>query len=135
MVIFNLFLIFIVGLILLFVGYYIGRILRDFYWRGEILRERKDAVERSRSILKGQISEQLAPYLPNFSFAPSECKFIGKPIDFIAFKGINVGKIDEIVFVEVKSGKSRLSPIEKEVKLAIKEGRFRFEEYRISEDI
>ncbi|MBT3642673.1 hypothetical protein HN604_03685 [archaeon] len=123
---------FVVGILLVsvaVVAFFVGRILRDFYWRGEIVGERKDAVNRSRSVLKGQISEQLAPYLPNFSFASSECKFIGKPIDFIAFRGLDRGIVDEIVFVEVKSGNSKLSPIEKEVKSAVEEGRVRFEEY------
>ena len=127
---------FVVGILLIsvaIVAFFIGRVLRDFYWRSEIARERSDAVNRSRAVLKGQISEQLAPYLPNFNYNSSECKFIGKPIDFIAFRGMDTGIVDEVVFVEVKSGNSKLSSIEKEVKRAIDEGRVSFEEYHVDD--
>jgi len=127
---------FVVGILLVsvaIVAFFIGRVLRDFYWRGEIVKERSDAVNRSRAVLKGQISEQLAPYLPNFNYNSSECKFIGKPIDFIAFRGMDTGIVDEVVFVEVKSGNSKLSSIEKEVKRAIDEGRVSFEEYHVDD--
>ena len=74
---------------------------------------RKDAILRSRSVLGGHFSEQLAPYLPDFEYLPTECRFIGKPIDFIVFKGMDDKKIDEIIFVEVKSGNAKLSSQEK----------------------
>ncbi len=40
--------------------------------------ERLDAVERSRSVLKGKIGEQLAPLLPEFlsAYNPSEARFL-----------------------------------------------------------
>ncbi len=125
---------FVLGILLVsvaVVAFFVGRIVRDFYWRGRIAQERSDAVNRSRAVLKGQISEQLAPYLPNFSYNSSECKFIGKPIDFIAFRGMDSGSVDEVVFVEVKSGNSKLSSIEREVKRAVEDGRVSFEEYRV----
>jgi predicted Holliday junction resolvase-like endonuclease len=58
------------------------------------------------SVLKGKISEQLAPYLPGFpkDLKPSETRFLGSPVDFIVFKGMDEKNITEIVFVEVKSG-------------------------------
>jgi len=127
---------FVVGILLVSVAvisFFIGRIFRDFYWRGEIARERNDAVNRSRAVLKGQISEQLAPYLPNFNYNSGECTFIGKPIDFIAFRGMDRGSVDEVIFVEVKSGNSKLSSIEREVKRAVEEGRVSFEEYRVDD--
>ena len=34
-------------------------------------------------------AEQLATYLPNFPFSPTEAKFIGAPIDFLVFKGMD----------------------------------------------
>jgi predicted Holliday junction resolvase-like endonuclease len=33
-------------------------------------------------------AEQLAPYLPNFPFSPTEAKFIGAPINFLIFRGM-----------------------------------------------
>lgn len=91
---------------------------------------RKDAIMRSRAVLNGQINEQLAPFLPGFSWKPSEARFIGKPVDFVVFKGMDEKKIDEVVFVEVKTGKSKLSSQEKHLKEAIENGKVSWAEYR-----
>ena len=78
---------------------------------------RKDAVKRSKAVINGQVAEQIAPFLPDFPANPSDARFIGKPVDFIVFSGLSENeKIDEILFVEVKTGKSLLSEREKEVK-------------------
>ena len=50
--------------------------------------ERKAAIARSRQIIGGNFSEQLAPYLPDFPYDPTEARFIGKPVDFLVFSGI-----------------------------------------------
>lgn len=92
---------------------------------------RRDAIERSRAVLSGQLSEQLAPYLPDFPAHPAEARFIGKPVDFIAFAGLEKGEVEEIVFIEVKTGRSTLSPVEKSIREAIVRGRVRWVEYRI----
>ena len=56
-------------------------------------------------------------------------------MDFIVFKGVEKREIEEVVFVEVKSGNSKLSSIERSLKLAIDEGRVSFEEYRVNKKI
>ncbi len=61
-----------------------------------IERARKDAVERSRAVISGQISEQIAPWLPDFPVNPSEARFIGKPVDFVAFSGAEEGDVREV---------------------------------------
>lgn len=118
-----------------YIGYKIGVFRRDKHWEMQLPEHRKDAIERSRAVLGGQFSEQLAPFLPNFKYAPTECKFMGKPIDLIVFKGMDQKKIDEIVFVEVKSGKSKTSPVEKSLKEAIEKKKIRWEEYRIPDEL
>lgn len=129
-------LLFLIGLILAyFVGQKIATIRRDTYWLGEIPGHRKDAISKSRSVLSGMFSEQLAPFLPNFNFKPTECRFLGKPVDFIVFKGLDNKKIDEIIFVEVKSGKSKLSSVEKSLKEAIKNKKVSWKEYRVPEEV
>lgn len=90
---------------------------------------------KSRAILGGQFSEQLAPYLPNFEYLPTECKFLGKPIDFVVFKGMDNKKIEEIIFVEVKSGNSKLNTHEKNLKDTINKKKVKWVEYRIPEDL
>ena len=93
---------------------------------------RKDAVKRSRAVIGGQMAEQIAPFLPDFPCNPADVRFIGKPVDFIAFPGMAEGKnIEEIVLVEVKTGTSQLSEREKEIKFAAEKGNVRYVEYRI----
>ena len=100
-------------LIGLFVAYWLGQkagsFRRDKFWEAEIPLHRKDAILKSRAVLGGHFSEQLAPFLPNFKYLPTECRFMGKPIDLIVFKGMDNKEIEEIVFVEVKSGKSKIT--------------------------
>lgn len=93
-------------------------------------REREDAVRRSRSVIGGQTAEQLAPYFPDFPFDPGECRFIGKPVDFLVFRGASSGTVEEVVFVEVKSGASSLSKVERSLRDAVLAGKVRWAEYR-----
>ncbi len=92
-------------------------------------RIRKDSVNRSRFTLKGKISEQLAPLLPEFPFEPSDARFIGSPIDFVVFDGYTKAKDDQgdavrVVLVEVKRGKNtKLTRGETLVKRAVEAGR------------
>ncbi len=93
--------------------------------------ERDDAVKRSRAVVGGQVAEQMAPYLPDFPCDPGDARFVGKPVDFVCFSGASSGEIDEIIFVEVKTGVSALSKTEKSLREAIVAGRVRWVEYRI----
>ncbi len=92
---------------------------------------RSDAIKRSRSVLGGQLAEQVAPYLPGFPCNPADARFLGKPVDFVAFPGLTEdNKVQEVLLIEVKTGKSALSGREKEIKRAVAEGRVRYVEYR-----
>ena len=129
-------LIFLIGIIIAYIiGKRNGIFQRDKYWEEQMPNQRKEAIMQSRAVLGGQFSEQLAPFLPNFKYLPTECKFVGKPIDLIIFRGMDKKNINEIVFMEVKSGNSKLSPQEKNLKDAIENKRVRWEEYRIPEEI
>jgi predicted Holliday junction resolvase-like endonuclease len=131
----NSFLILIAILFLLYLGYKIGTLAKEHEWKEKVPGIRDDAVKKSRAVLTGNFSEQLAPYMPNFPFAPNECKFIGKPVDIIVFKGLDSKEPSEVVFVEVKSGNSQLSPTEKKLKDTIENKRVSWYEYRINSDL
>lgn len=92
---------------------------------------REDAVKRSRAVLTGQIGEQLAPYLPGFPCRPEDARFVGKPVDFVAFPGLSEGTPAELLLVEVKSGDARLSAAERAIRDAVLAGRVRWVEYRL----
>ncbi len=129
-------LVFLAGVAIAYViGFKSGSFKRDKYWEAELPMHRKEAIMKSRAVLGGQFSEQLAPYLPDFPFLPTECKFLGKPIDFLVFKGMDEKNITEVIFVEAKSGKSKLSPQEKDLKEAIEKKKVRWQEYRIPEEL
>ncbi len=129
-------LVILIGLFLAYwLGTKIGSIRRDKYWEGELPDYKKEAILKSRAVIGGQFSEQLAPYLPDFNFLPTECKFIGKPIDFLVFKGMDEKEINEVVFVEVKSGNSKLSSQERSLKEAIEKKNVKWIEYKIPEGL
>lgn len=125
--------------ILVVVAFWLGRRIgsaeKDREWRDLLPGHRKDAILKSRAVLGGHFSEQLAPFLPDFEFKPNECMFMGKPIDFIVFNGMDEKNISEVIFVEVKSGRAKISPQEKNLKEAIDKKKVRWVEYRIPEDL
>ena len=61
------------------------------------------------------VSPHIVPYLPGFDLDPKDIRFLGTPIDLIAFKGLNGSEEIEIVFIEVKTGRSVLSARERAV--------------------
>ena len=97
-----------------------------------IKKQRKEAIDKARHILKGQFSEHLSPFEKDFPAKSSECRFFGAPIDFICFEGIDEKNITKIKFIEIKSAKSRLSEVQKSLKKTIEEKNIEFIEYRIN---
>ncbi len=100
--------------------------------RGEMKKVREDALKRSRAVLGGLAGEQIAPFLPHFPCNPADVRFVGKPIDFIAFPGAASGDpIKEILLIEVKTGDAQLSARERQIRDAVESGRVRYVQYRI----
>ena len=94
----------------------------------EIEKTRKAAITQSRAVLGGKFVEQLAPYLPEFKYDPTEARFIGSPIDLIVFPGLATGDPKEIVIIEVKTGKfSNLTPEQRRIRQLIEDGMVRWE--------
>ncbi len=118
-------------IIAFFLGTKIGKLSASRYLTKEIKIAREDAVKRSRAVLNGQFSEQMAAFFPCFPADPTEIRFVGKPVDFIAFPGLSTGVVDEVLFVEVKTGGSTLSKVERSLRDAVAQKRVRYTEYRI----
>ncbi len=93
---------------------------------------RDDALRRSEAVLTGKIGEQLAPISLDFPFNPADARFLGSPVDFIVFDGysdVRDGRTDRlrsIVFVDVKTGGARLTPVERRVRACVEERRVRY---------
>ncbi|MBI9104034.1 MAG: hypothetical protein JEY99_16585 [Spirochaetales bacterium] len=128
----------ITGIFFLFIGRRMGleqgRKMENAEWETNKLEKIvAGRIKTSRAVLGGQFSEQIAPYLPDFPYNPSDCRFMGKPIDFIVFKGMDEKNIDEVIFVEVKSGKTRaLSSQERKLRDVIQAGKVRWVQYNVS---
>lgn len=114
-----------------FLGKKIGQLSASRYLTKEIKTAREDAVKRSRAVLNGQLSEQFAAFFPDFPANPTEIRFVGKPVDFVAFPGLSTGTVDEVLFVEVKTGNAALSKTERSLRDAVKNKNVRYTEYRI----
>ena len=88
----------------------------------------RDAVSQSRAVLGGKFTEQMAPYLPEFRYDPTEARFIGSPVDLIVFPGLARGEPEEIVIMEIKAGRSaQLTPQERKIRQLIEDGMVRWE--------
>lgn len=98
---------------------------------GQIRAARKDSTDRQRSTIKGQISETLAPWSMDAVNSVKELNFIGNPIDFVGFKGLDGEGEVEIKFIEVKSGKSKLNKNQRRVRDAVNGKRIEWVEVRI----
>jgi len=92
-------------------------------WKNEYEEKiREDAVKKSLSTILGKVGEELTPLLmfKKLGIEPKDFRHIGTPIDYVAFKGLSNGKVEEILFIEVKTANSpSLSDREKEVRKAV----------------
>jgi predicted Holliday junction resolvase-like endonuclease len=92
---------------------------------------RRDAVSQSRAVTRGQVFEQFAAYFPDFEFNPKDAQFLGRPVDFVVFDGLDDGEVNRIVFVEIKTGGAALSSRERRIRDAIRRGRVEWRELRL----
>ena len=98
----------------------------------EETRIRRDAIERSARALSGKTLEKLIPFLDRFPYNAHDLRWLGDPVDFIIFDGYSSGKSPEqIVFCEVKSGKSGLSKTQSKIKELVEKKKVKWFEFRI----
>lgn len=107
-------------------GFLLGRIVRYL----SVRKERSDAVKRSQSVILGSVYEKILPFLPGFPYSPKDMVFIGKGFDYLVLDGLSAGNLKRIVFLEVKTGTSKLNTNERQVRETVASRRVAFEEYR-----
>lgn len=81
--------------------------------------------KQSMSTRYGQLAEQWLPLMECFPYNPKNFRFLGSPIDGVAFNE------DRIVFCEFKFADSKLSEKERSIKKLIEEGKVEWKEFRI----
>lgn len=102
-------------------------------WKIETEKEiREDELEKNKSVTMGKPTEHMVPYMPGFTFNPEDTRFIGGPIDLLVFDGLENGEVQKIVFVEVKTGTSALSPKERNIRDAVMAGKVEWMEVKAS---
>ena len=87
-----------------------------------------EAMKRDRqSILTkhGKSIEQFIPFLKNYPYEKGNFRFIGTPIDGLQFEP------DRVIFVEFKTGDSKLTTKQKGIKDLILNRKVEFKEVRI----
>ena len=83
------------------------------------------SARKSREVIFGQSAEKIAPFLDSFGFDPQKSQFLGQPIDYIVFDE------QEICFVEIKTGKARLTKKQRDIKQLIEDKKVSWKEVRI----
>lgn len=99
---------------------------------------RQDAIQRSIATVLGRVGEELAPLLifKRLGVEPKDVRHIGSPIDYVAFKGLSEGRVDEILLIEVKAGKAKvLTDVERAVRRAVEEKRVGFVVLNVKEEL
>lgn len=86
--------------------------------------------KKSTEVRTGQLVEAWAPFLNEFEYDKKNAHFLGNPIDYVIFDK-KEGVVDSIVFLEIKTGGSKLSKVQREIKKAISQGKVKFEEMKI----
>lgn len=112
-------------------------------WKQEWIQQyeeeiRRDAVARSAATLAGKIGEHLAPLFifGQYGIDPRDLRFLGTPVDFIAFKGLSQGDPQEIIFIEVKTGKTvSFTPKEKAPRKLVEERKVSWITFHLKQEL
>lgn len=81
--------------------------------------------KQSLSTKYGRLTEQFMPFMKDYPYDAQNFRFLGTPIDGVQFND------DGIVFVEFKSGDSRLSAKQKAIKDLVLNKKVEFKEVRM----
>ena len=84
--------------------------------------------KQSQSVKYGKMSENWLPLSERFPYDKERFRFIGNPIDGIAFLE------DKIVFCEFKSNTAHLSPTQEKVKELVQSKRVEWMEMRVKDE-
>jgi predicted Holliday junction resolvase-like endonuclease len=79
---------------------------------------------KSMNIKHGKSFENLFPFMNNYPYEPRNFRFIGDPIDGLSFEE------NKIVFMEFKTGSSRLSEKQKKIKELVENKKIEWREIK-----
>ena len=99
------------------------KLFKDMLTKFEKIQNEKISSE----VRIGKIGENMAPFLKDWPYDPNDFRFLGNPIDGIQFTN------DEVIFVEIKTGKSRLSRGQRNLRDIVRSKKVSFATFRVSE--
>ena len=108
------------------IGFLIGVVIAYI-----LLKKRLKYEENNRKKLAGKYAEKFVPFMKKFPYKSEDSYFLGMPIDYIVFDGLNEGEVKAVRFIEVKSGQSQLTTREKSIKDAVLDKRIEWQMVRI----
>ena len=112
-------------------------ILRVYYAQQATIKKQLEDLnkilsqKKSSEVRLGQISEHFAPLLKDFPYDAKNARFLGSPIDLIVFDIDN----ERIIFIEIKTGNSKQTKKQRQIRDIIEEGNITYEVMRIYEDV
>lgn len=93
-------------------------------FRAVIREANKVAVKQSRATLLGRMMERLLPCFKKFGHDPRDMRCICDPVDYVLFEGLTLNReVSRITFIEVKSGRSRLTGVQRSIREAVQKRR------------
>lgn len=124
-----------VAVLLVVVSWLLAYRVKHPHTKEDLVKARKDSITRSRSVVSGKVQEHLAPLFPEFisQFNPKDARFLGSPLDFVVFDGLDDGEVQRVVFVEIKTGKAGLVSRERLCRNAIEAGRVEYQLLRLQD--
>jgi predicted Holliday junction resolvase-like endonuclease len=91
--------------------------------RAKRIAARNTSQTAARTSITGNVVEKIAAALPGFVFDAGDCRMLSEPIDLVVFKGFAARRrIDALGFVEIKSGRSRLTAEQHAIRTVVEAG-------------
>lgn len=112
-------------------GVFLGWMFSKLFYLQRRTEDRRISVRQSRATTLWYVSEKIAPLLPDFPYSYKDLVFLGKGVDYVCFDGLAQGAVKQIVFIEIKTGKSMLNKNELLIKSAVDRWKVSWETVRL----
>ena len=112
------------ALALILALYVITRLYKHFGDQQSQINDLRSRVHRVATT-HGMIAEQFLPLVASYPWDPKNFKFLGSPVDGIAFEA------DQVIIVEFKTAGSQMSRQQRDIKKLVEEGKVFFREIRL----
>ncbi len=117
---------------LLFLILALGVICFYFFKKNSLLEKKVNDLlfsNSSQSVKFGKTSEQFMPFMRDLPFEKNNFRFLGSPIDGVAFTE------NEIFFCEFKTGSSNLSEKQKKIRDLVNNKKVKWLEVRLNDSV